>query len=137
MNCGGGPGGGNNGEDGPGDAENVENEEPCDEALALVLQLSGTSTVRVGCSSGNCLRKSGMKMEGFCGTAWSDVLLVASGMGWGCFVFFVFVVSRTSSVGLSIGSKYGLHCPAFTIRVFLPSLSRISRLWGPFRRTIR
>ena len=37
MNCGGGLGAGKNGDDGPGDAEN---EEPCDDALAFVLQLS-------------------------------------------------------------------------------------------------
>ena len=67
MNCGGGPGTGKNGDDGPGDAENAENEEPCDDALALVLQLSGTSTVRVGCSSGKRLRKSGINTVGFCG----------------------------------------------------------------------
>ena len=63
MNCGGGLGAGKNGDDGPGD---VENEEPCDDALAFVLQLSATSTVREGCSSGNFCRNSGMKIVGFC-----------------------------------------------------------------------
>ena len=90
MNCGGGLGAGKNGDDGPGDAEN---EEPCDDALAFVLQLSETSTERVGCSSGNCRRKSGIKIVGFCGRDWSTVGLGASGTGLGCSVSFFFVVS--------------------------------------------
>ena len=77
KNCGGGLGAGKNGEDGPGDAVN---EEPCDDALAFVLQLSATSTARVGCSSGNFRWKSGMKIVGF---GWLCSCVAVSGTGWG------------------------------------------------------
>ena len=52
---------GRKGDDGPGEKVEVE---LCDDAWALVLQLSGTSTVRDGCSVGNFLRISGIKMVG-------------------------------------------------------------------------
>ena len=68
--------GGKNGEEGTDGRDDVD-VDPCEEALAFVLRLSGTSTVREGCSGGNCRRSiSGIRR--------SDLDCWLSWYCWGC-----------------------------------------------------